>query len=98
MATHYIKQMAQQSTKEISCISLADIDASTYLLIFLKFALRNLPISEKKSANIFLVGIHSSLKTAGKCVMGALFCRICNSDIRVSLFLTLYGGTNIMIP
>lgn len=62
---HYIKQMAQQSTKEISCISLADIDASTYLLIFLKFALRNLPISEKKSTNIFLVGIHSSLKLRG---------------------------------
>ena len=58
--------MAPQSTKEMFCISLADIDASTYLLTFFKFEIC-LQISENSSTNIFLVGIHSSLKTAGKC-------------------------------
>ena len=58
--------MAQQLTKEMFCISLADIDASTYLLIFLKYEIC-LQISENSSTNIFLVEIHSSLKTSGKC-------------------------------
>ena len=58
--------MAQQLMKEMFCISLADIDASTYLLIFLKYEIC-LQISENSSTNIFLVEIQSSLKTSGKC-------------------------------